>query len=199
MGSKVGRSIRTARRGGLVVAVVISVAALAGCGTGGGGGGERAVASSGSSLVEELGNWFREVRPGAAEIDQGAIDATRFRVRRPPPIDELLLLSEPGVEAGRQAGASSRQLTYYTNLSRREAKSLYCYFFSWYVKHGTLPTNRQEFEESLFSYLRGRVLKSTPPERLWGIANLFRESIVGAQSEGEGAARVAMATVCSLP
>lgn len=195
MGSRVGRSIRSAWVRGCVV--VFMAAALSGCG--GGGSGEGAVASSGASVIEELGNWFRGVRPSAAEFDQGAIDATRFEVRRPPPIEELVVLSRPGVETGRQASSSARQMTVHTNLTGREAKSLYCYFFSWYVKHGTLPTNQQEFEESLFSYIRGRVFRSTPAEKLSGIANLFREAIINAQSEGEAAARVAVATVCSLP
>jgi hypothetical protein len=187
------------RRAGAIAALGLLLAALAaGCGGGGSGSGEVA-ASGAKSVFGELSEWFNGARPAISEIDQGEISATRLHVSKPPPVNDLLLISRPGVTDGRAAQGSARDLYQVTDLTSQEVKGLYCFLFSWYVQHGTIPTEPDGFEEAFFSYLRGRVLPSTPPQRLQGIANLFRESIVKAQNEGEGAARVAVATVCSLP
>lgn len=191
------------RRAAIGLLLLVLLAGAAGCGGGGGGGGAAnapAAASSFKSLAAQLSDWFNGIRPLADDIDQVNPNVTRFRVRDlPPPIPVLRRISSPGLAAGRDAKASATQIYSYTDLTTREVKGLYCYFFSWYVQHGVIPTEPRSFEEAMFGYLQGRLFPSTPVESLRSTVNLFRESIVNAQSAGEASARVAVATACSWP
>lgn len=189
------------RRAAIALTLVVLLAVAAGCSGGGGGGGGASASGVGSgfsSLATELNDWFRDVKPVVNELDQSEISVTRFHISEPP-VGDLFLISRSGVAAGRDARVSANQMFLATYLTKREVKSLYCFFFSWYVTNGTIPTNPREFVEALFSYVKDRLLPTTTPQQVYGIANLFRGSIVNAMSAGEAAARVAVATACSLP
>jgi hypothetical protein len=123
-----------------------------------------------------------------------------FHYHPPRPPSQLLLrqASPKGMSIGLETDISAIKTTGDTNMSLREVKGFYCYLFSWYLTNGRFP-EPDDFFEIFYSYVEGRVLPKTPPQRLAGTINLFREAIVEAQSSGEAAANTANAMACTIP
>lgn len=187
----------------LLVGSVLFPAALLIVVLGGCGGSSPAHSSeilpSAETLIHELEGWTGEAERLTSEVDHGRVPATDFH---PPGVllspSDLRDVSPNGFRIGVSTDFSVIEMDDSTYLTLQEVKNLYCFFFSWYLKHGTYP-EPQEFDEALYSYISGRVIPRTPHQRLEGAANLLREAIENAQSSGEAVRNTAIATVCTVP
>jgi hypothetical protein len=174
---------------------------LGSCGDGGESDGsvESAVAASElKNLVTQIRRWRGESAPLIDRVEDDRLVVTQFDPP-PAPLSDAQLgeVSSAGVEEGQEAKRSAEQLDQLTNLTHDEIVSLYCYFSSWYIERGLVPSDAHQFESALVGYISERVPPSASQEEVEDTVNLFRKSILNAHSEGEAAANVAMATVCS--
>lgn len=121
--------------------------------------------------------------------------------------NRIAIPAPPAVDFGDSAGAmatdvdrSARELSDYVDVVEyTQAKSVYCYWFGWYVETGQGVPDREEFPGFLLRYGFGRVLRNPPSKQFTDAVELFRGSIKRAQNSIEAVANGATAAVCSLP
>jgi hypothetical protein len=145
------------------------------------------------SAAEQLSHW--------ADGWSGGVKSSRqfpnhISIPRPPAVDFGAFATSTAGDVDRSArdlGDAVDVVDY------KQAKSVYCYWFGWYVETGESLPSQEEFPAFLLKYGFSRVLTGPPSKRLSDAAALFRNSIERAQNSSDAAANAATAAVCSLP
>jgi hypothetical protein len=146
----------------------------------------------GKSATRAIDDWARQ---WSDDLQRNRRLPNEFNVPTPPAVE----LGTFADEVGRNVDESARQVSDYLGETYERAKSVFCYWFGWYVETGRTVPTQEEFPGLLLRYGFGLVLRSPPSKQFRDSIELFRDSIVRAQNEEEAAGNAATAAACSLP
>jgi hypothetical protein len=172
--------------GALLLGVVLATV-VAGCG-GSGETGSQAVRTAAQVLDDWARTWGDDVVDSAGR-------PTRFAIPRPPQVQ----LPAFAAQLERDVDVSAAVVSRYLRLGYEHTRSVYCYWFGWYVETGNAVPSPEEFPALLLRYGFGVVAPDPPPQQVVGAIELLRGSIERAQSGEQAAMYAATAAACSLP
>lgn len=164
----------------VVLLCLASLVALSSCGGGGGRG-----------AVEAVGHEAGNLKAGIKDAEH----APRVRVNGTQAVGAAGVGDQIGAHLSDTEGDVSSSL----GITNAQVNSVFCTWFGFYMQAGHPVPSAQEFQYLLLKRGFGKVFPATPPQRLTGAIDLFRESISQAKSDPQAIANVAEAINCTIP